>query len=75
MIEGGTTCLTATISYGEGEIMGHEELRRVALDAEQGTFAPHLGLTTDTARIEFLARELLNLLDELQGGNAARRVG
>jgi hypothetical protein len=42
-----------------------ERLRRIATDAQVNHWPPHLGLNTDAERVEFLAKALSDVLDQL----------
>lgn len=45
--------------------MSHAELRQVAIDIETaGCWPEYLGLTTDEEKIAWLARQLVELIDE-----------
>lgn len=47
-------------------------LQQIAADAQVGHWPPHLGLTTDSQRIQFLADSVSNLVDysiDLEGRN------
>ena len=44
-----------------------ENLKEIAIGAMTGHWPAHLGLKTDAERIEFLARAVEKLVDELEG--------